>query len=73
MDFAWTRALKAITHWVLLKICEGVNCDLHELMQQRMIAELLSGLNASKEKKDFDSMLYYPDPYTSNNYKNWIK
>lgn len=67
MDLASTATLKAITHWDIMKICEGVNCDLHELMQSKMIVELRDG------KKDFDSMLNYPDPCTSNNYKDWIK
>jgi hypothetical protein len=72
MGLARSKALKPITHWVRMKLWEGVDCDLHELTQPK-IAELIHELNAIKGKEDSDSKLYYPDSFTSTNYKNWIK
>ncbi len=61
-----------MTHWVRTKIPEGSPCDLHKLTPQ-LIAELISEINAKAAKKDLDSKLYYPDAFTANDYKNWIK
>ena len=72
MGLARTKTLKAITHWVHKKLSEGVDCDLHELTPPAIL-ELITKLNASKGKKDYDSKLYYPDSFTSTDYKNWIK
>lgn len=72
MGLARTKALKAITHWVRKKLREGVDCDLHELSQP-LIHELIREINEKASKKDSDSKLYYPDAFTPNDYKNWIK
>jgi hypothetical protein len=66
MGLARTKSLKAITHWVRKKTCEGSPCDLRELTQP-LIAELLIGeINAKVAKKDSDTKLYYPDAFTAN-------
>jgi hypothetical protein len=72
MGLARTKSLKAITHWVRKKIREGSPCDLCELTSP-LIAELICEINAKAAKKDSDAKLYYPDAFTANDYKNWIK
>jgi hypothetical protein len=72
MGLARTKSLKAITHWVRKKLREGSPCDLHELTPP-LIAELIGEINAKAAKKDSDTKLYYPDTFTANDYKNWIK
>jgi hypothetical protein len=72
MGLARTKALKAITHWVRKKLREGSDCNPLEL-NPAMIADLINEMNAAKGKKDADAKLYYPDSFTSNDYRNWIK
>jgi hypothetical protein len=72
MGLARTKALKAITHWVRKKLREGVDCDLQELNQE-LIGDLIREINEKSGKKDADSKLYYPDPFSATDYKNWIK
>ena len=72
MGLARTKSLKAITHWVRKKIREGSPCELRELTPQ-LIAELIGEINTKASKKDSDSKLYYPDAFSANDYKNWIK
>ena len=72
MALVRTKVLKAITHWVCKKLHKGVNCDLHELNQE-LIHDLIREINEKAGKKDADSKLYYPDPFSAINYKNWIK
>ena len=69
---ARTKTLKAIAHWVRKKSREGVNCDLRELTPE-YIAELILEMNAEAGKDRADLKLYYPDAFTANDYKNWIK
>ena len=70
MGLARTKALKAITLWVRKKVREGAECDLHEL-SPAVIGELIREIGMPK--KDADTKLYYPDAFTANDYKNWIK
>ena len=72
MGLQRTKILKAITHWVRKRICEGAECDLC-LLNQNLIAELIMEINAAAGKKDADSKLYYPDAFSATDYKNWIK
>ena len=65
--------MKAITHWVRKKLREGVDCDLHELTQEDLISDLIREMNEKAGRKDTDSKLYYPDPFSATDYKNWIK
>jgi hypothetical protein len=72
MGLARTKALKAITHWVRKKLREGVDCNLQELNQE-LISDLIREINEKAGKRDADSKLYYPDPFSATDYRNWIK
>jgi hypothetical protein len=67
-----TKTLKAITHWVRKKNREGALCDLQE-PNQTLNSELIMEINSSAGKRDADSKLHYPDPFSTTDYKNWIK
>ena len=69
---ARTKALKAIVHWVRKKSREGIYCDLRELTPV-FISELILELNAETGRDKVDLKLYYPNVFTANDYKNWIK
>ena len=71
MGLQRTKTLKAITHWVRKRICEGAECDLC-LLNQNLIAELIMEINAAAGKKNADPKLYYPDAFSATDYKNWI-
>jgi hypothetical protein len=63
-----TKTLKAITHWVRKKNREGALCDLQE-PNQTLNSELIMEINSSAGKRDADSKLHYPDPFSTTDYQ----
>ena len=73
MGLQRTKNLKAVAHLVVTKKRnEGIPCDLCELTPE-LLGDLIMEINAKLGKKDADAKLYYPDPFTSTDYKSWVK
>ena len=72
LGMARTNALKAVTYWVSMKLRKEAELNLNELTPAKM-SELIREMAASEEKKDNNKKLYYPDSFSTIDYKNWIK